>query len=63
MIVPGALVVTGVADAPALAVVVDPVEHPNGTIVYLDALPGAIDAYVALAGMAFSLARKRPASN
>jgi hypothetical protein len=49
VIVPGALVVTGDADAPAVAVVVDLVEHPNGTIVHLDVLPGAIETYVALA--------------
>ncbi len=49
LIVPGALVVTGDADAPAVAVVVDLVEHPNGTIVHLDVLPGAIETYVALA--------------
>ena len=49
VIVPGALVVTGDPDAPAVAVVVDLVEHPNGTIVHLDVLPGAIETYVALA--------------
>ena len=49
VIVPGALVVTGDADAPAVAVVVDLVEHPNGTIVHLDVLPGAIETYLALA--------------
>lgn len=49
MIVPGALVVAGDADAPAVAVVVDLVEHPNGTIVHLDVLPGAIETYLALA--------------
>ncbi len=49
MIVPGALVVAGDVDAPAVAVVVDLVEHPNGTIVHLDVLPGAIGSYVELA--------------
>lgn len=49
VIVPGALVVTGDSDAPAVAVVVDLVEHPNGTIVHLDVLPGAIETYLALA--------------
>jgi hypothetical protein len=49
VIVPGALVVTGDTDAPAVAVVVDLVEHPNGTIVHLDVLPGAIETYIALA--------------
>ncbi|MGH3680651.1 MAG: hypothetical protein ACRDT2_10445 [Natronosporangium sp.] len=36
MIVPGALVVTGDQDAPAVGAVVDLVPHPNGTIVHLD---------------------------
>jgi hypothetical protein len=49
VIVPGALVIAGDADAPAVAVVVDLVDHPNGTIVHLDLLPGAIDTYLALA--------------
>ena len=49
LITPGALVVAGGEDAPAVAVVVDLVPHPNGTIVHLDVLPGAIDNYLALA--------------
>jgi len=49
MIVPGALVIAGDSDAPAVAVVVDLVEHPRGTIVHLDVLPGAIESYVELA--------------
>lgn len=49
LITPGALVVAGDEDAPAVAVVVDLVPHPNGTIVHLDVLPGAIDNYLALA--------------
>jgi hypothetical protein len=49
VIVPGALVVAGDEDVPAVAVVVDLVEHPNGTIVHLDVLPGALDNYLALA--------------
>lgn len=49
VIVPGALVVAGDEDAPAVAVVVDLVEHPNGTIVHLDVLPGAVESYLALA--------------
>ena len=49
MIVPGALVIAGDVDAPAVAVVVDLVEHPNGTIVHLDELRGAIGSYVELA--------------
>lgn len=49
LIVPGALVIAGDEDAPAVAVVIDVVPHPNGTIVQLDVLPGAIDNYLALA--------------
>ncbi|MDQ1248269.1 MAG: hypothetical protein QG597_2641 [Actinomycetota bacterium] len=49
LIVPGALVIAGDEDAPAVAVVIDLVPHPNGTIVHLDVLPGAIDNYLALA--------------
>jgi hypothetical protein len=49
VIVPGALVVAGDEDAPAVAVVVDLDEHPNGTIVHLDVLPGAVENYLALA--------------
>jgi hypothetical protein len=49
IIIPGALVVAGDEDTSAVAVVVDLVPHPNGTIVHLDVLPGAIDNYLALA--------------
>ena len=49
MIAPGALVLAGDVDAPAVAVVIDLVDHPNGTIVHLDVLPGTVDDYVALA--------------
>jgi hypothetical protein len=49
VVVPGALVIAGDADTPAVAVVVDLVPHPNGTIIHLDILPGAIDSYLALA--------------
>lgn len=49
VIVPGALVVTGDLAAPAVAAVVDLVPHPNGTIVHLDILPGAIERYLMLA--------------
>ena len=49
IIVPGELVVAGDEDAPAVAVVVDLAPHPNGTIVHLDVLPGALDSYLALA--------------
>jgi hypothetical protein len=49
VIVPGALVIAGDEDAPAVAAVVDLMDHPNGTIVHLDVLPGAVDSYLALA--------------
>jgi hypothetical protein len=47
--VPGAVVIAGDADSPAVAVVVDLVEHPRGTIVHLDILPGTVEDYLALA--------------
>jgi hypothetical protein len=49
LITPGALVVAGDEDAPAVAVVIDLVPHPNGVIVHLDVLPAAIENYLALA--------------
>ena len=48
LIVPGALVIAGDEDARAVAMVVDRTPHPNGTVVHLDILPGAIDRYLAL---------------
>jgi hypothetical protein len=49
LVTPGAIIIAGDPDAAAVAVVVDLVEHPNGTIVHLDVLPGAVDDYIALA--------------
>jgi hypothetical protein len=49
IIAPGALVVAGDDDAAAVAVVVDLVAHPHGTIVHLDLLPGSVDDYLELA--------------
>ncbi|MFN0026838.1 MAG: hypothetical protein ACKV2O_06580 [Acidimicrobiales bacterium] len=49
LMVPGAVVIAGDEDAPAVAVVVDLVDHPNGTIVHLDILPGTVEDYLALA--------------
>jgi precorrin-3B methylase len=49
LITPGALVVAGDEDAFAVAAVVDLVEHPNGTVVHLDVLPGVLSNYLALA--------------
>lgn len=48
LIEPGAIVVAGDPDAPAVAEVVDIVEKPAGKIVHLRLLPGAIEDYEAL---------------
>jgi hypothetical protein len=48
LVVPGALLVTGDEDSPAIAQVVDLVEKTNGTVVHLRILPGTIDDYRAL---------------
>jgi len=48
IITPGAIVVAGDPDAPALAEVVDLVEKPSGTVVHLRLLPGTPEDYEAL---------------
>lgn len=48
LIEPGAIVVVGDSDAPAVAEVVDVVEKPAGPVVHLRALPGTIEDYAAL---------------
>jgi len=48
IIVPGAIVMAGDVDAPAVAEVVDLVEKPSGTIVHLRLLPGTLEDYRAL---------------
>lgn len=48
LIEPGAIVVAGDTDAPAVAEVVDIVERPSGPVVHLRVLPGAIADYEAL---------------
>lgn len=48
LIVPGAIVVAGDPDAPAVAEVVDVADKPAGAIVHLRLLPGAIEDYEAL---------------
>ncbi len=48
LIEPGAIVVAGDQDAPAVAEVVDIVEKPAGQIVHLDLLPGTLQDYIAL---------------
>lgn len=48
LIEPGAIVVAGDPDAPAVAEVVDVVEKPAGQVVHLRVLPGAVEDYEAL---------------
>jgi hypothetical protein len=48
LIEPGAIVVAGDEDAPAVAEVVDIVEKPAGQVVHLRLLPGAVADYEAL---------------
>lgn len=48
LIEPGAIVVAGDAEAPAIAEVVDIVEKPAGPVVHLRVLPGRIEDYLAL---------------
>ena len=48
LIVPGAIIVAGDPDAPAVAEVVDIVDRPTGRIVHLRILPGGIEDYEAL---------------
>ncbi len=42
VVVPGAIVVAGTPDAQAVAVVVDLVTKPPGTVVHLRTLPGSV---------------------
>lgn len=48
VIKPGAIVVAGDADAPAVAEVVDLVEKAAGIVVHLRLLPGTLEDYEAL---------------
>ena len=48
LIEPGAIVVAGDEDAPAIAEVIDIVSKPAGKIVHLRILPGVIEDYEAL---------------
>ena len=48
LIVPGAIVVAGDADAPGVTEVVDIVDKPAGKVVHLRLLPGAFEDYEAL---------------
>ena len=48
LIEPGAIVIAGDPDAPAVAEVVDVVDKTAGTVVHLRLLPGGIEDYKAL---------------
>jgi hypothetical protein len=48
LIVPGAIVVAGDEDAPAVAEVVDVIDKPAGRVVHLRVLPGVIEDYEAV---------------
>ena len=54
VIVPGAIVVAGDSDAPAVVEVVDIVSKSSGQIVHLRILPGNIEEYAALVRRALS---------
>ena len=48
LIEPGAIVVAGDPDAPAVAEVVDIVDKPAGKVVHLRLLPGSLEDYAAV---------------
>lgn len=48
VIVPGAIVMAGDADAPAVVEVVDIVKKSSGDVVHLRILPGAVEDYAEL---------------
>jgi hypothetical protein len=52
LVTPGAIVVTGDEDAPAVAEVVDLVHRSAGTVVHLRILPGTLEDYTALVARA-----------
>lgn len=56
VISPGAIVVAGDSDAPAVAEVIDIVDKPAGKVVHLRLLPGAIADYEALVRRALTSA-------
>ncbi len=56
LIEPGAIVIAGEPDAPAVTEVVDLTESPTGTLVHLRLLPGSIDDYLQLARRAMAAA-------
>jgi hypothetical protein len=54
LVQPGAILVAGDSDAPALAEVVDIVAKPYGDVVHLRILPGAVEDYGAAVQRAVS---------
>lgn len=56
LIVPGAILIAGEPDAPAVVEVVDVAETPTGTLVHLRPLPGALEDYLQLAQRATAAA-------
>lgn len=54
LIEPGAIVIAGDEDAPAVAEVVEIVEKPAGRVVHLRPLPGVIEDYLALVRRSFT---------
>lgn len=56
LITPGAIVVAGDTDAPAVAQVVDLVDGPAGRVVHLRLLPGVVEDYEALVRRAITSA-------
>lgn len=48
LVEPGAIVVAGDPDAPAVAEVIDIVDKASGKVVHLRILPGAVEEYEAL---------------
>jgi tetrahydrodipicolinate N-succinyltransferase len=56
VIVPGAIVIAGTPESPAVAEVVDLVDKPAGTVVHLRLLPGAVSDYAAAVQRAASAA-------
>lgn len=56
LVEPGAIVVAGDADAPAVTEVIDIVDRPAGEVVHLRVLPGTVRDYEALVRRAITSA-------
>lgn len=56
IIEPGAIVIAGDTEAPAVAEVIDIVDRPAGKVVHLRVLPGLVEDYEALGRRASTLA-------